>query len=106
MPTEAGRNALYRGAVWCCVVFVLALPAMASPILFLPVSFNVPRWLGAALGSLLSHPKCWASVATLVGVVGARRLSQSIVQASVVAILVLLAWLLGCDTADKMGSLF
>ena len=106
MPTEANRNASYRGAVWCCVVFLLAVPAMASPILFLPLSFNVPRWLGAALGPVLSHPKWWATTATLLAVVGARRFSHSAFQASIAAVLVVLAWFLGSDTADKLGCLF
>jgi hypothetical protein len=106
MLTETSRNESRRGALWCGLVFGLALPAITSPILLLPLSFNVPRWLGALLGPVLSHPKWWAAAATLVGVFGAKRFAQSDLQAAVAAILVLLAWWLGSDTAERMGSLF
>jgi hypothetical protein len=106
MLKETSRNGSQRGAVWCGLVFGLALPAIASPILFLPLSFNVPHWLASVLVPVLSHPQWSAGAATLVGMLGARRFAHSDTQAVVATILVLFAWSLGCDTVARIGALF
>ena|SRR5260221_9650100 len=106
MATSTSRTGVSRGTVWCCAVFSVALPAIASPIMFLPTSPHIPQWLGATLGALLSHPKLWATAATFFAVLGAKRLSPPMPQTIAVALLTSAAWWLGSDTADKLWCLF
>jgi len=106
VATSTSHTRVSRSTVWCCVVFVIALPAIASPIMFLPASFHIPQWLGAMLGAILSHPKLWATTATFVAVLGAKRLSPPMPQTIAVALLTSAAWWLGSDTADKLWCLF
>jgi hypothetical protein len=106
MATSMNRTRRSRGIVWCCVVFVVALPAIGSPILFLPVASHIPRWLGAMLGPVLSHPKLWATAATFLAVLGAKRIAPPMPQTIAVALVTAAAWWLGTDTAEKLWCLF
>src|SRR5262245_49350773 len=106
MATSTIRIGVSRGTVWCCVVFMVALPAIASPIMFLPFAADIPRWLGPMLGPILSHPKLWATAATFLALLGARRMSPPMPQTIAVALLISAAWWFGSDTADKLWCLF
>jgi hypothetical protein len=56
--------------------------------------------------AILSPARWWASAATLVAILGARRFAQSWLQEVLAAIIVLLAWWLGADTAALVTNIF
>lgn len=94
----------HRAWVWC--VFALAFPALVSPLLFFPLPFSVPRGALGVFVAVTEYPRCWATSATFVGIIGARKWATSMPQVLTVACLISLAWLLGCDTAEKMRHIF
>ncbi len=88
------------GRVWVWAVFGLALPALASPVLFVPLDLQMSRQAIDLLVLTICYPRCWASAATLLAVFGARRWGDSRLQLLCVACIVVLAWLLATETAE------
>jgi len=103
---SAAVTAISRGRRWAVSVVAIALPAIASPLLFVPINSPLPRSLLLASELLLGHPRWWATVATLLAVFGARQFAASRFQEGAVAVAVILAWSLGCDTVAIIDHLF
>ncbi len=97
-----------RGRAWCLLVFALACPALASPLLYapLPCGQPAPVWFVGVVVPTLSSPRLWASAATLVAILGARRLAEAPSQERRVATLVLLSWFVATETLVREGLLF
>jgi hypothetical protein len=95
-----------RSRRWVLLVAALALPAIASPLLFIPLDLPLSRPVLVAVEAILGHPRWWATAATLVGVLGARQFAVSRFHEGAVVVLVVLAWSLGCDTVAVIDHLF
>ena len=95
-----------KGRRWVWVVFGLALPALLSPLLFLPLPFMVPRGILGVFVAVTNYPRCWAAAATFLGVFGAKRWAESSLQLVCVACILTLAWVFGSDTVDRMWHVF
>jgi hypothetical protein len=95
-----------KGRIWVLAVFILAVPAIFSPLLFVRQHSPLPPALLGPLVDLLSHPRWWATAATLVGMLGARRFAESRIQEGVVSLVIVIAWSLGCDTVAIIDHMF
>jgi hypothetical protein len=95
-----------KGRLWVWCVLGVALPALASPILFGPLPFSVPTPIGGTVYVALSHPRWWAVAATFASLFGAKRWATSTPQLLVAATILSAAWIVGCETAERMRWMF
>jgi hypothetical protein len=80
-----------RGRWWAWSVLVVAIPALASPFLFVPFSLEVPRSVLGTVFLVCLYPRLWASLATVLAVLGAKRWAESWWQLAGVSCILILA---------------
>jgi hypothetical protein len=101
--------ALSRGSLWCLTILACALPALLTPLLFLPMpaGFRLPPGVATEwLLVILFSPRGWAGAATLAAVLGARHFAESRLQEGFVAIVLILAWVIGSDSLIRINCIF
>jgi hypothetical protein len=74
-----GHGGPSPGWLWCVAVFIVALPALASPLILVPIpeSVHVPAGSVRAFVAVSGSPRLWAAMATLLGLLGSKRYSSS-----------------------------
>jgi hypothetical protein len=92
------------GWLWCLVVFLVAVPALASPVLVTPMpeGAHLSRPVLTLLVAVLGIPREWAGVATVVAVLGARRYASWWGQEMIVSSILICAWAAAGSTAARM----
>lgn len=92
------------GWIWCIAVFIVALPALASPFILVPIpeGLHLPIGIIRAFVAVSGIPRFWAALATLLGVLGSKRYSSSWSQNVLVCVVLILAWACAGDTAGQM----
>jgi hypothetical protein len=87
-------------------IFVLALPAFASPLIVMPLpssSYPLPDVV-RSLVTLCSYPRLWASAATLIALVWVVFSRASPTRKKVGTAIALLAWIPALNTARTISG--
>ena len=91
-----------RGHGWAWGVTVVALPALVSPLLFVPIPCTLPRDILGTVAAVAMYPRAFAGLATCLAILGAKRWAESWLQLAWVTCVVILAWICAGNTIDKI----
>jgi hypothetical protein len=115
-PATAGRRLSIRrmvsssddrssqGWLWSVIVLTVALPALASPLIVVPIpeGVRVPVGLMRGFVGVCGIPRSWATATTVVALLGVRRYSASWILDLLVCAIVITSWWCASDTAGRM----
>jgi hypothetical protein len=93
-----------RGWLWSVIVLTVALPALASPLILVPVPEGVRVPVGFIRGfvGVCGIPRFWATATTVVALLGVRRYSASWLLDLLVCAIVITSWWCASDTTGRM----
>ena len=93
-----------HGRLWCVTVFMVALPALASPLILVPIpeGVHIPVGIVRTFVAISGMPRFWAIIATFLGILGSKRYSSSSLQEILVCVILIVAWVCAGDTVGKM----
>jgi hypothetical protein len=101
-PTRRAWALPTRARAWAWGVTVVALPALVSPLLFVPIPYALPRDVLGAIAAIAMYPRLFAGLATCLAILGAKRWADSWLQLVWVTCIVILAWICAGNTIDKI----